>query len=261
MDFSASDGPLEIGASQHGSPPTTSTSHPPSHASQATARGHSNASTHGSRRIFCPVVGCPEASLSSNKHFFDFAKIKNHLNDHCTGHLSGAIPTGFLNYFNYSQCNVCDKILHNRYKGTCPKCRPSARAQEQMNSLRSQLNPTGNIPVSSQQPTFVQGPINLPTLSEIHTKHVPIIKGIPLGLRRLWAQCLTRAIAQVVWANNDASWLELQMLPKCTLCRPVRAGKAHKSAVWHGHVEASNGGLQVNVQNFGMICLCMEYQN
>ena len=50
-----------------------------------------------------------------------------------------------------------------------------------------------------------------------------------MGLRRLWAQCLVRAIAQVVWANNDVSWSELQMLPKCTLCRPRRAGKAHKS--------------------------------
>ena len=63
----------------------------------------------------------------------------------------------------------------------------------------------------------------------IHERFVPTIKNIPKGLRRLFAQCLTKALAKVVWSNNVASWTELQMLPKCALCRPTRAGKSHKS--------------------------------
>ena len=177
------------------------------------------------------MVGCPEASISSNKNFRNFASIKPHLNDHCTGHLSGAIPTDFLTQNDYSQCRICDKILHKRYHGTCFKCRPIARAQEQMNILRGQVNPFGDIPAFSQQATSSQDPLNLPTLSIIHEKYVPTIKNIHLGLRRLWAKCLVRSIAQVVWANNDLSWSKLQMLPKCTLslCHPRQACKAHKS--------------------------------
>ena len=38
-----------------------------------------------------------------------------------------------------------------------------------------------------------------------------------------------RALAEAVWSNNKASWTELQMLPKCTLCRPARGGKSHRS--------------------------------
>ena len=50
----------------------------------------------GTGRILCPVAGCPEASPLSTKHFRGFASIKNHLNAHCTGNLTGAIPAEFL---------------------------------------------------------------------------------------------------------------------------------------------------------------------
>ena len=173
----------------------------------------------GSHRILCPVVGCPEASSASYRHFRDFNSIKNHLNEHCTGHLAGAIPISFLSQNNYSTCSVCNKVLHIRYNGSCPKCRPRARTLDQVHSSRNHINaPRNNI----------QGN-QLPSLFDVHKRSVPIIKSIPLGLRRLWAQCLTRAFAQAVWSNDEASWIELQMLPKCTLCRPTRGGKSHKS--------------------------------
>ena len=63
-------------------------------------------------RILCPVIGCPEALSSSNRHFRDFTSIRNHLNDHCTGQISGAVPTDFLNSHSFSQCKECGKILH-----------------------------------------------------------------------------------------------------------------------------------------------------
>ena len=185
--------------------------------------------SHTNRRIFCPVVGCTEASASSSRHFRDFNSIKNHLNDHCTGHLSGAVPANFLTLNSYSQCRECDKVLHTRYQGICWKCRPNARRRKQFNSLRNRNNFPGNNPASDQQVGHSQEPIALPSLSEVHKRSVPTIKNIPVGLRRLWAQCLVRALAQAVWTNNVADWVELQMLPKCTLCRPARGGKSHSS--------------------------------
>ena len=96
--------------------------------------------------------------------------------------------------------------------------------------MRSHANTMGSNSSSlSQQPTSMQEPRILPTLSDVCEQWVPTIRNIPLVLRRLWAQCLVKALAQVVWSNNIASWTELLMLPKCTLCRPKRGGKSHTS--------------------------------
>ena len=182
----------------------------------------------GSSRIFCPVVGCPESLTSGNRYFRDFAGIKNHLNDHCTGHLSGAVPGNFLRHYDYSQCNVCDKVLHKRYLSTCPKCRPRARSQHQLNTLRNRVNSSNN-PPSDQQSQPLDHSRDLPSLTAVHEQFVPTIKNIPKGLRRLFAQCHTKALAKAVWYNNVASWTELQMLPKCTIVRPARGGKSPRS--------------------------------
>ena len=188
------------------------------------------AGLHFNHRILCPVVTCPESSETSRRHFRDFSSIKNHLNDHVTGHLSGAVPVNFLRNYRYSQCSVCDKILHTRYNGICPRCRPAARAQEQLSSLRNPANPPARNLSSTQQPHTSNGQtITIPSLAEIHGKFVPTIRNIPLALRGLWAQCLKQALARAVWNNNEASWVELQMLAKCTLCHLGRAGRSHKS--------------------------------
>ena len=97
-------------------------------------------------RILCPVAGCPKALASSNKHFRDFAAIRSHLNEHCTGHLSGAIPVDFLSHYDFTQCIICDKILHKRYSPICPKCRPRAHVQQQMHIMRSRVNSSDNRP-------------------------------------------------------------------------------------------------------------------
>ena len=56
----------------------------------ASTSDHGARTAEASSRIFCPVVGCPEASTSSHRRFRDFASIRNHLDKHCTGHLPGA---------------------------------------------------------------------------------------------------------------------------------------------------------------------------
>ena len=203
-----------------------------------TAVSESPAVTQGPatpRRIFCPVVGCAEALTSSNRRFRDFKSIKSHLDAHCTGHLSGAIPTEFLTQHSYTQCSVCDKVVHSRLHGICLKCRPSARRRDQVNLIRGGNNIRGATNVSAtpstsdEQIIHNQEPNDLPSLSEVHKRFVPTIKNIPIGLRRLWAQCLVKTLAQAVWTNSEADWKVLQMLTKCTLCRPSRGGKSHSS--------------------------------
>ena len=181
------------------------------------------------RRIFFPVVGCAHALTSSNRLYRDFKSIKNHLNDHCTGHISGAVPVDFLIQNSYSQYRVCDKLVHTKFQGTCLKCRSSARTRKQVNSMRKHNNSSITTPAPDQQATHAQEPRTLPSLAEVHERFTPIIINIPLVLRRLWAQCLVRALAQAVWTNSEANWVELQMLPKCTLCQPTRGGNSHKS--------------------------------
>ena len=137
------------------------------------------------------------------------------------------MPIDFLRSYRYSQCPVCDKIIHFRYNGTCPRCRPTLRTQEQINTIRSQENVLNN--TSPDVNIHDEGHEALPSLSSIHDRFVPTIKNVPSKLHRLWAQCLARSLAQAVWSNNTTSWTELQMLPKCTLCRPTRGGSSHKS--------------------------------
>ena len=43
-------------------------------------------------RILCPVVGCLESLTSSTRHFKDFASIKPHIDEHCTGYHAEAVP-------------------------------------------------------------------------------------------------------------------------------------------------------------------------
>ena len=174
-------------------------------------------------RILCPVATCPEASAASTRHYKDFKSIKNHLSDHCTGHLSGAVPPDFLRFHDYHQCKICDKVLHTRFEH-CLRCRPVARARAELDLLRER-----NHSAISQPSQSSQGISDRPNLSTIHSRHVPTIRNIPYKLRGLWAQCLKQALAQAVWSNNEVAWTELQMLPKSTLCRPVRGGNRHKS--------------------------------
>ena len=69
----------------------------------------------------------------------------------------------------------------------------------------------------------------LPSLETVHTKHVPTLKYVPKQLRTMWSQCLARSLAAVAHHNDLQHWVELQMLTKCVLCAPARAGKQHSS--------------------------------
>ena len=56
-----------------------------------------------------------------------------------------------------------------------------------------------------------------------------MLKWVAKKLRHLWAQCFARALSSAAFHNDVAHWTELQMLPKATLCAPLRAGKQHQA--------------------------------
>ena len=137
-------------------------------ASQVPSAGPSHQGEHN-QRILCPVIGCPESLTSSTQKYYDFTSIRKHLNAHCTGQLSGAVPLEFLGAHGFSLCNVCDKTLSSRYNGTCPKCRPFTCRQVQLSSIHSR---NGYASVSHQQ-HVTQNADTGPSLFEIHEKFVP----------------------------------------------------------------------------------------
>ena len=100
---------------------------------------------------------------------------------------------------------------HFRSGGTCPTCHPARRA------------------ALSNMPTGTSGTANLPSLDEICTTRIRILKYVPRGVRPAWGQALAQAAAKVVWLNSTQAWTEWTMLPKCVLMAPPRQGKSHKS--------------------------------
>ena len=176
--------------------------------------------------------------------------MRNHLNEHGTGFHPGAIPAAFLHAHNYSQCPECDRIVHNRFRGICPKCRPARRERERLETLRNRASATSASASSDGASNVVPGvdatgpstpnvpPLanetltdadSFPSLAIIHGRFIPTVRHVPKDLRRLWAQCLSRSVARAVWANDVRAWSELQMLPKCVLCTPPRGGKSHQN--------------------------------
>ena len=102
-------------------------------------------------RILCPVEKCPDSLRTSSSFYYDFPSIRTHLNGHCSRHLAGAVPREFLLKYEYSLCNICNKILHIKYKNLCQKCKPTYKRQEQINSMRDKNAASSSSSTNQQQ--------------------------------------------------------------------------------------------------------------
>eukprot|EP00666_Eupelagonemidae_sp_cell4sb_P018124 gene18124-biopygen33237 len=127
------------------------------------------------------------------------------------------IPAQYLAAQKLCICSVSNALISSRYKGTCPKCRPAARAAECPGDPVDDIGPA---PSS-----------NLPSLDEVHLRHVPVVKYVPKAARKLWAPCVSKTAASAVFFGSVAAWTEWQMLAKAVLCTPPRNGKLHKRQV------------------------------
>ena len=149
--------------------------------------------------------------------------MRPHLNEHCWHVRVGTVPTTYKEVHNLKHCSFCNALIHNRYRDTCPTCRPAAAAARATGALRTQL------PVNSTPSLPTERRPNLPTLEEVHSRFVPTLKHIPKELRPLWVRCVSRVAANTAWQNNTETWIETQMLTKAVLCNFPRGGKAHKT--------------------------------
>ena len=165
----------------------------------------------GRSRYFCPVPGCLHGDTIQAKGWTDLQGVRTHLREHYAGRFSGAVPQLFLDAHKLCTCSVCGKIISQRSNGCCPSCRPVRRA------------------------TVSRGPIEtsvvagLPSLDDVCTTRVRLLKYIPRSARAVWGQVLSQTTANVVWHNSLQAWTELAMLPKCVLLAPPRQGKSNKS--------------------------------
>ena len=163
-------------------------------------------------RFFCPVNDCPHANLFQAKGWASLQGVMNHLKEHFAGRFSGAVPQAFLDAHKLCSCSICGKIIsQQRFDGFCPSCRPLQR------------------PATRNNPTEANGANDLPSLDEVSTTRVRLLKYVPRGARAVWGQALAQAAAGAVWHNSMHAWVEWAMLPKCVLLAPPRQGKSNKN--------------------------------
>ena len=134
----------------------------------------------------------------------------------------GSVPEAYITEHRLTTCSVCRALVSTRYHGTCPSCRPVVQAAASAAALRARLQPA-----VAQDATTSQERHALPSLEEIHTRQVPVLKHVPKEVRTLWSRCLAKTLAHTCWSNTVEAWSEQQMLAKCVLCAPPRAGKNH----------------------------------
>ena len=101
------------------------------------------------------------------------------------------------------------KLLSRRFGGTCPRCRSDAAEASE--------------PAQQEHRAY-----NGPSFDEIFSKRVPTKAFVPKAAKKVWAQCLLAAIAQVLEFNDELAWAEFFMLPKCVLRTSRRGGKRHR---------------------------------
>ena len=165
----------------------------------------------GSGSIYCPVLGCPEGCPERVASWSTHHAMRPHLNELASGRCVGSIPSSYLSQHRLEQCQVCCKLLSIRFGGTCPRCRPQANRSSQTGNHQEGNPYTGS------------------SLEEIFSKRVPTKAFVPKDHRRLWAQCLIQALAQVQEFIDVLAWAHFFMLPKGVLRSSKRGGKKHRS--------------------------------
>ena len=139
--------------------------------------------------------------------------MRNHLDDHCAGILSGSVPPEYLGEHDLEPCSVCGLLVRRFHNGSHPRCRPAARAA-----------------CADRPPPRVGGPeAALPSFADILASGCSTVRHVPRVARAAWAQCLARAAASAVSRNTVAAWQEFMMLPQAVLVAPHRGGARHRA--------------------------------
>ena len=174
-------------------------------------------------RLLCPVNGCP-CNQPDYRGWADLETIKGHINGHLSGQYGGSIPDDWLSANRKTTCRHCG-LLCAASRGIHNSCSAAERNRTTQTGRGHESRG-----VASGSNVVAPSSDDLPSLDEIHRKHVLTVKHVPHTVRSLWARCLIRALAAAVFFNSHAAWTEFAMLPKCVLCTPPRGGKAHANA-------------------------------
>lgn len=161
-------------------------------------------------RVFCPVTGCPHADRARARGWANHVSMRHHIDAHLAGTLQGDVPQDWLQAQGRTRCLVCGLSVSVRH-GVHPTCHPALRAATPQ--------------TAPQQPER-----RLPTFQEIQQGGTPTLRHVPHSARHLWSQTLARTLAAVVHHNDEQSWRELLMLPRCVLGVPPRGGRKHAKA-------------------------------
>ena len=191
--------------------PDTNHPRPPS-ASERPALRRRVAAGEAGVRVFCPVPSCGMHDPDRCSGWGSHPAMRNHLDDHCSGVLSGQVPQQYLDAHNLEPCTVCGLLVKRFHNGSHPRCRPASRAS------------------ATSRPARLESPdSSLPSFSEIMSSGWVTLRHVPKAARATWAQCLARAVATAVGRNTVAAWQELLLLPKAVLVAPRRGGARHRA--------------------------------
>ena len=118
-------------------------------------------SASSSRRLYCPVLGCPQADCRRAAGWTSQQSLRKHVEEHAAGRFMGTIPEDWLVAHNLGQCCVCSKLLPQRFGIACPRCRPR---------LVATVDP----------PVHVRAvPLDWPTLQQVCATRIPTKAYIP----------------------------------------------------------------------------------
>ena len=132
-----------------------------------------------------------------------------HLEDHAAGTLDGDVPQAYRARQHLDLCSVCGGLASSRYNGAHPRCRPAARR------------------AAAAAPAAAAPAVAGPSLETACAANTPV-RHVPKAARAVWAQCLSRALAQVASTNSLQAWRDLFMLPKAVLRPAPRGGRRHR---------------------------------
>ena len=134
-------------------------------------------------RVFCPVPGCP-ASMPGSRGWTCHAAMRPHLEDHAAGTLDGDVPQAYRARQHLDLCSVCGRLVSSRYNGAHPRCRPAARR------------------AAAAAPAAAAPAVAGPSLETACAANTPVLRHVPKAARAVWAQCLSRALAQIACTNS-----------------------------------------------------------
>ena len=128
----------------------------------------------GTVRVYCPVESCGAHDPARSSGWDSHQSMRNHLDDHCSGILSGSVPQNCLDQHDLQHCRICGLLVRGFHKGCHPRCRPTNRE-------------------AAARPAGAGGPdSSLPGLDEILAAGAATVRHVPKVARAAWAQCLAR---------------------------------------------------------------------